>query len=54
VTGLRQAPGVERLETAVDEMSDLRAPARTVILDWLAGEVILGVVSRGPGRSMWH
>ena len=54
VTGLGQTPGVERLETAVDEMSDLRAPARTVVLDWLAGEVVLGVVARGPGRSMWH
>ena len=36
VAGLRQAAGVERLEAVVDEVPDLGAAARPVVLDWLS------------------
>ena len=35
VAGLRQAPGVERLKAAVDELPDVGAAARPVVFDRL-------------------
>ena len=38
LAGLVQPPGVERLEAFVDQLLDLGAARRTVVLDWLPGQ----------------
>ena len=46
--GLREAAGVERLKSLVDEMADLRAALRPVVADGFAGQNLLAGT---PGRA---
>jgi hypothetical protein len=45
---------VERLESLVDEVVDVGAPAGTVIANRLAGEVVLTCLARRSGRAVRH
>ena len=54
VAGLGQAAGIEGLKPAVDQLPDVGAAARPVVLDGFSRQVVGGFVARGPRRSVGH
>ena len=54
VAGLRQAAGIEGLETTVNQGADIGAATRPVVLDGLSRQVIRFLMARGPRRTVGH
>jgi hypothetical protein len=54
VARLREPAGVERLKPVVNQVTNLGAAARPVILDGLAGEVVLRTLRWRTGCTVGH
>ena len=54
VARLGQPAGIEGLKPAVDQVPDVAAPPRPVVLDRFSRQVVGGFMARGPRRSVGH